>query len=305
MTPPVCKLRPVAALHARRVAAQWAAAAAALLALAGCGQAVDDKAAQGQVRLAPTGTPGPTPPAAASPPPAAPVAATAATLLADWAVTALLPEGDIDLPDGRVERSYRVVLANGALERPAALLRLLAAPPGVDVVRSTLALGELPAQARLSPPEAVLLRHPPDLVLQPGMLQWALQEAPPAAASVQGRLLSGPATQLALTAIVGHQAAPDPQPRAHLLAHLQPGATTGAVNQALRQAGLRIVLMRVGNHGLTLRPLAQEAGAAAWAQQQLQSSALFSAVWLQAAAAPPQAVGQATTAASQPTNCAD
>lgn len=279
-------------------------ASATLLALAGCGQAVDDKAAQGRVLPAMASTPDAPPLAAQVPPTAAPAAATPAVTTTDWAVTALLPQGDIDLPDGRVERGYRVVLANGPLERPAALLRLLTAPPGVEVVRATLALGDLPAQARLSPPEAVLLRHPPDLVLHPGMLQWALQDAPPAAAGVQGRLLAGPAAQPALAAIVGHQAAHDPQPRAQLLAHLQPDATVGAVNQALRQAGLHIVQMRVGNHGLTLRPLAQDAGAAALAQQQLQASALFSAVWLQAAP-PAPAVAHAATAASLPADCVD
>lgn len=281
-----------------------ALASATLLALAGCGQAVDDKAGLSRVLPAVASTPDARPLATRVPPTAAPAAATVAMTSADWAVTGLLPQGDIDLPDGRVERGYRVVLANGPLERPAALLRLLAAPPGVEVVRATLALGELAVQARLSPAEAVLLRHPPDLVLQPAMLQWALQDAPPAAASVQGRLLAGPATLPAQAAIVGHQAAQDPQPRPQLLAHLQPDATVGAVNQALRQAGLRIVQMRVGNHGLTLRPLAQDAGAAAWAQQQLQATALFSAVWLQAAA-PTPAVAHVATAASLPTDCVD
>jgi hypothetical protein len=292
--------------YVRPMSAPLAAATAALLALAGCGEPVDDRPARLPATPAATGTPDATPLAAQLPaPPAKPAATAAAVAPADWAVTALLPQGDIDLPDGRVERSYRVVLANGPLERPAALLRLLATPPGVEVVRAGLSLGELPALAQVSPPDALRLRHPPELLLDPNMLQWALQDAPPAAASVQGRLLSGPAAQLALAAIVGHQAAPDPQPRTQLLAHLQPGATVGAVNQALRQAGLRIVQMRVGNHGLTLRPLAQEAGAAAWAQQQLQASALFSAIWLQAAAPPPPVVAQAITAASLPTDCAN
>lgn len=292
----------------RPVLARWpdgparAGLVAALLALGGCEQAADSAASQPRLPATVTAAPARALlPTLATPPLPMPAATAAVT---DWAVTGLVPQGDIDLPDGRVERSYRVALANGPLERNATVLRLQAAPPGVELVRAELALAELPANARLSPPGVVLLRHLPALSLDAGALQWVLQDAPPGPASVQGRLLAGGATQQAQGAIVGHQAAPDPLPRALLLAHLQPEATVSAVNQTLRQAGVRIVQMRSGNHGLTLRPLSGDAEAADRARRQLSQAAVFSAVWLQPAPPAPAAAHQAAQA-KLPTDCAD
>jgi hypothetical protein len=296
--------RPVAAQLPNGLARSTARAGlvAALLALGGCGQAVDATASRARSPTAATAAPAQTLLPTLVTPPSPRPAATAA--LTEWAVTDLMPQGDVDLPDGRVERSYRVALATGPLERNAAVLRLQAAPPGVEVVRAELALAELPAHARLSPPGAVLLRHSPALSLDAGALQWVLQDTPPGPASVQGRLLAGLATLQAQAAIVGHQAAPDPLPRALLLAQLQPEATVAAVNQALRQAGVRIVQMRSGNHGLSLRPLSGDAGAADRAQRQLSQAAVFSAVWLQPAPPAPTAAHQVVRA-SLSTDCVD
>jgi hypothetical protein len=80
-----------------------------------------------------------------------------------------------------------------------------------------------------------------------------------------------------------------------------------AVNQALRQAGLRIVQMRAGNHGLLLRPLAGGDQPAAWARQQLAGQpAVFGAVWLQPAppAAATAADAQPAGTGGLPTDCA-
>lgn len=283
-------------------AASWAVV---LLVLAGCGEAPGDRSAaaspaSGRSLAAPQAMQMATAvqPAAASPTPVADAD------VVDWAVTALLPQGDIDLPDGRVERSYSVLLANGPVERGAVRLQLQAVPPGVELVRAELAVDDLPARARLSPAGVLLLRHASTLTLDAGALRWALLDAPAATAGVQGRLLAGAAAQPVVAALVAHQAAADPQPRTLLLAQLRPEATVAAANQALRRAGLRIVQMRAGNHGLLLRPLAGGDAAASRAQQQLAGqAAVFGAVWLQ----PPTPAGpvdaQPAVAAGKPTDC--
>lgn len=167
--------------------------------------------------------------------------------------------GDVERPDGLVERSYRVTLHNGSLPLPQLMAVAEPAVPGVRVQQGRLVLGDVAAGAVRSASGALTLIQAGDWMPRPEDLRWVLS-ADAALHDRRGALLPGlpdaPAT-------AGLRNWHPPLPEGwRVQAVLSPHARLADANAALSQANLRIAQMRPGNHTLALVPVgsASEAG---------------------------------------------
>lgn len=193
--------------------------------------------------------------------------------------------GELELPDGRVERAYRVRFVNGPRARYATAVELVGVPPGVEVLGARIDVGDLAPHEAVTPPGAVTLRHAASLRLHEADLQWRWHDGASADPHGGQRLLgaaSDPAHD-ALRSVADR----DRQRAATLAALLHDAATVGEVNAALQGAGLLIVEMRPGNFTLGLRTLTGGDRALLRAAQRLRASPAFARVDLRAA--PPAA----------------
>lgn len=210
--------------------------------------------------------------------PSTPLPSVAAPLR--WELHAL---GDIERPDGRVERSYRVTLHNGGLPLPGLLAVVTPAAAGVQVQQGLLVLGDMAAGAARSARGSLTLVHAEDWVPQPGDLAWSLS-ADAALHDSAGALLPGASDAPATTGLRDWQPALPPGWRVQ--ASLNPDARLADVNQALRRQQLRVAQMRPGNHTLWLVPV----GSATEDLMQRAAQALpASGAFLHARALPPPA----------------
>lgn len=166
----------------------------------------------------------------------------------------LQAEGEIELPEGRVERAYRVRIVNGRRALEDVVAELIDVGPGVEIVKGRIELGPLAAGAVVMPVGTVTLRHAAASTIDPARLRWRLEEHAMAGGPA-GRLLGGEPEQLAGDAVRDFRA-PERPPglRApELAAVLDPRATVAMANGALRTAGLRIAEMRPRSRALALR----------------------------------------------------
>ena len=169
----------------------------------------------------------------------------------------LQPEGEIELPEGRIERAYRVRIVNGPRALEDAVADLIGVAPGVEIVRGRIELGPVAAGAVVVPPSTVTLRHAASVVVDPSSLRWRLHEDATRNGGA-GRLLGGEPERLASGALHDYRADEPPfGPRApRAAAVLAAHATVGEVDRTLREAQARIVEMRPGSRALTLRLVA-------------------------------------------------
>lgn len=164
----------------------------------------------------------------------------------------LEPLGDVERPDGRVERSYRVTLHNGRQAQAGLLATVSSTRAGVQVQQGLLALGDLAPGASGQAARSLTLLQPAHWVAQPADLQWALS-GDAALHDSAGALLPGSAQQPALEGLRLWQ--PPLEAGWRVEVTLAPAARVGGVNQALQQHRLRIAQMQPGRHTLSLHAL--------------------------------------------------
>ena len=212
-------------------------------------------------------------------------------------------EGEIDLPEGRVERAYRVRIVNGPSALEDAVADLIGVAPGVEIVRGRIELGPVAAGAVVVPPSTVTLRHAASVVVDPSSLRWRLHEHATRNDGA-GRLLGGEPQQLASGALHDYRAAEPPgglrAPRA--AAVLAAHATVGDVDRVLRDAQARIVEMRPGSRALTLRLAATDERARQRSLERLSASRAFELV---RRLPPPAVEAGAAGAAPEPDSACD
>jgi hypothetical protein len=202
--------------------------------------------------------------------PAAQASAAAAAAPLRWE---LQPLGEIERPDGLVERSYRVTLHNGAQPLPQLLAVAAPAVAGVQVLQGVLVLGDVAAGAVRSARSPLTLVHAADWVPKSGDLEWALR--PDAALYAHGGALLPGAPEGRATAGL-RDWYPTLAAGWRLQAQLSPQARLADANEVLLRQRLRIAQMRPGNHMLTLHPVGSASESALkHAVQALPSSGAF------------------------------
>lgn len=214
----------------------------------------------------------------------------------------LQPEGEIELPEGRVERTYRVRIVNGPRALEDGVAELVGVAPGVEIVKGRIELGPMAADAVVVPPSTVTLRHATSVAIDPSSLRWRLHENATRSEG-GGRLLGGEPEQLASGAVHDYRAAKPPAavraPRA--AAVLAAHATVADVNRALREGQARIVEMRPRSRALTLRLVATDERVQQHALERLSASRAFELVRL--LPTPPVDAGAADAAPERDSAC--
>ena len=211
--------------------------------------------------------------------------------------------GDIERPDGRVERSYRVTLHNGGQPLPGLLAVVTPAVAGVQVQQGLLVLGDTAPGATRTARRSLTLLHAADWAPQPSELAWALS-ADAALHGIAGALLPGAPDQPATAGLRDWQ--PPLLPGWRVEASLHPTARLAVVNLALQRHRLRIAQMRPGNHTLSLHPVGS---ASADGLQRAAQALPASGAFLHARVLAPPAVldaaasDDAYSAATDPNSC--
>jgi len=172
--------------------------------------------------------------------------------------------GEIALPDGDVERAYRLRVENDSEWRPRLQARLVSAGAGVAVIEGQADLGDLAPGARVLSADTITLRHDPQLRIDSTLLRWQFAEI--AGSDASGTLLSGAARDLALDALRDYDSTRVAESPAaatrfalqgpaipQLSAVIASDATVATVNAALRESNALIVQMRPGSAAIALR----------------------------------------------------
>ena len=150
------------------------------------------------------------------------------------------------------EYTYKIVVKNDATSRTNVLAKLTRVGAGSSIVKGQVNVGDLVANAAITPADTFTIRHDRTVPLQISALIWEFQDNP---AQEVGILLPGKPADLAISQITGYNAHYQPKQtnisaltgnppvlRTVVSVSFKQGTTVGQINALLQEIGGRIVL---------------------------------------------------------------